>query len=459
MKHFPVVFALAASFFCTVAHAAPITDKAPVATNANDVISPTASLATYEKLMADGRALRASMASAWSQSTSFEAVGIFQKAVVAAPTLPLRAEAFVEGGEVLQDAAASPQALDAFRNALRQANAPEWKGRALWGIARVEFFQVSQAENNQKGVLKLNAKRLRANYDAAAKVRPLAEADRRDVWSNFARLLEAEGKHLEAAREYSKIVGIVEIESSQVIYGDYAIKQLQKSTNLSTSLQKEAIALTDKIFLVHLPLIKSESNKASWRVAQAELLAQFGENARADAMFNEIANDTRTPEKMRVETIVKIAQSQTAQNKYDAALLTLDRLPKVSVLSNTTYRLERGKVLLAQEKYDLATSEFFRVTISNKPEERVDGYWGLADVAEKHAGALRLKKAPAAEIAAKVEEQKKALIKASSQIGVSRVSQRMSYERLAQFETAQGNFAEAKKWTEAAAAAKASRGR
>ena len=448
MKHLPIVFALAASCvvsnFCHVAHAAPTQNLAA------EVVP---SLEKYQLNMIEGRQNKAESAKSYSQSKSQLAALAFFRARDFALTSPQRGEALVEAGETLSPMAAMTDAITAFRDALKEQISPELKGRALMGIADSEYHVAFM-----RGELAKYATILRNNYLEATKIHKASDGEMAKIWQNLAKIADAEKKHLEAAQSYAKVLGNKGVEHLWPYVARYAIEQLQKTTELSPNDRKAAAELTDKVFLVYFSLLKSESDKPSWRVAQADLLSRFGESARAETMLNAVADDAKAPEKMRVETIVKIAQRQAAQKKYDAALLTLDRLSPL-FLYGIKRNLERGKVFLAQEKYELAKTEFFRVAILGTSEEKVDGYWGLADVAEKHAAALRLKKTPATEIAAQVEEQKKALTKASTQIGVSAVTRRMSYEKLAQFETAQGNVAEAKKWQEAAAAAKASQGK
>ncbi len=454
MKHLSVVIALAAASFCSSSQASPRSGQtSATAQYTRPDTRPERSLEKYKLWMAKGLAIRVELAKKDSRSKSEEAVEAFRYAILHAPTLPQGAEAWVERGEVQYEMWSFAAARMAFRNAIKSELSPDYKRRALFGVAQTEF-------RRSKGIdtLKNDAPRLRANYDAALKAGSFTENYLRDMWSHLAQLSIAEGKHLEAARHYTKLLETIPAERisyyDEKDHGEDAIAQLKLTANLTSKEQSEAADLVDRIYAKTLrPRKDVPQNQAlilhDWkRIEYSKMLAQFGQAARAEKLRNEIANGTDVNPVNQAGALALIAQAQTAQKNYNAALLTLDRIDQRVPLLVARRHFERAQVFIAQQKWDAAAAEYAKVpTISAiEADEKVEAYWGMADLAALRIESLRRRNAPATEIAAQVAEQGSKLKMAALETTAQPSLIYKAKLKMAQWERAQGNEEEAKKW-------------
>ena len=411
---------------------------------------PQPSEEKYQKYLADARALQAELKTLWLQHRALQAAQTYSLAIQYAPTPLQRAVAFAEGGDVLFNLAAYPGALQAFRTALQEKALPaELKKLALYGIASSEY---RVADNAQK--LEGNTARLRANYEAAFNAGRYSDNQYQTAYGDLARLWDVEGKHLEAAREYARILEIPGLSIVWDMYGRMATSHLTKLENPQPAQLADALALTDKIFTAYLPVAEKRKERdpegfIAARMNYAQLLARFGQPSRAEKLYGELAADTAAKPAARANAMVELARVQSAQKKFDAALTSLDGLQTIGDGAFAARRgLARAEVFQAQNQPLKAYGEYALIAFlpTAPADPKVDALWGMADFIARDIAALQAKNAPAEEIE-KSEARYRTYL--SMALRITDLPVRRRYDtllKLAARETEQGKHEAARAW-------------
>jgi|GEM_PF-3978476 len=403
----------------------------------------------YVQWMQTGRKIKAELVGNYSQYKAMEGIQAFNQAAQFAPTLLQRAETSVEAGELLYDMALFPQALGAFSGAIKENLNADFKGRALIGIAH-SAYRFSELRKT----LKADSPYLRANYDAALKARKLTDEQMQEVWDSLAIIAVAEGKPLEAARQYLHILETSTLRRLWPFKANDAIREIKTLENPSPTQQVEAVALLDKIYKVYLPLRKEDgtAHYVAALLEYANLLDRFDQQERAVTLRAEIASDEAVEPTQRAKIISQIAAAHVERKEYDKATQALDGLNKLPGDWQMRHQLELARILLAQGKLTEAGQVTVKVQLATPtPDEKLESFWIMADITGEEIKVLRQKSSSEPEIATKLASQKRQLTIAQLQSEANVELRREAMLKLAQWETENGTKAEAAKWKTKAA--------